>query len=85
MVIGKWDVWHGADVLHGFGSVLCVAKDLLEFKLLVVHDAYAVKLLLAEVVDSGVDPKPFIWTAKASDILAKVTRARAKLNKMQSV
>jgi hypothetical protein len=28
------------------------------------------------------DPKPFIWTAKASDILAKVTRARAKLNKM---
>jgi len=30
-------------------------------------------------------PKPFIWTAKASDILAKVTRARAKLNKMQSV
>ncbi|MFP3693647.1 IS630 family transposase, partial [Burkholderia sp. SIMBA_048] len=31
------------------------------------------------------DPKPFIWTAKASDTLAKVTRARAKLNKMQSV
>lgn len=31
------------------------------------------------------DPKPFIWTAKASDILAKVTRARAKLNRMQSV
>ena len=26
-------------------------------------------------------PKPFIWTAKASDILAKVTRARAVLNK----
>jgi transposase len=25
------------------------------------------------------DPKPFIWTAKASDILAKVTRARATL------
>jgi len=31
------------------------------------------------------DPKPFIWTAKANDILAKVTRAQAKLNKMQSV
>ena len=30
-------------------------------------------------------PKPFVWTAKASDILAKVTRARSKLNKMQSV
>ena len=24
-------------------------------------------------------PKPFIWTAKATDILAKVTRARKKL------
>lgn len=27
------------------------------------------------------NPKPFIWTAKAADILAKVTRARASLNK----
>jgi hypothetical protein len=26
------------------------------------------------------NPKPFIWTAKASDILAKVTRARAASN-----
>jgi transposase len=26
------------------------------------------------------EPKPFIWTAKASDILAKVARARKKLN-----
>ena len=30
-------------------------------------------------------PKPFIWTAKASDILAKVTRARAALNKITSI
>ena len=29
-------------------------------------------------------PKPFIWIAKASDILAKVTRARAALNKSTS-
>ena len=29
-------------------------------------------------------PKPFIWTAKATDILAKVTRARATLNKNTS-
>ena len=29
-------------------------------------------------------PKPFIWTAKASDILAKVTRARSSLNKNTS-
>jgi len=31
------------------------------------------------------NPKPFIWTAKASDILAKVTRARAALNKSTSI
>ena len=30
-------------------------------------------------------PKPFIWTAKASDILAKVTRPRATLNKNTSI
>jgi len=29
-------------------------------------------------------PKPFIWSAKATDILAKVTRARAALNKHTS-
>ena len=32
----------------------------------------------------NIKPKPFIWTAKASDILAKVTRARAILNKNTS-
>ncbi|MFN7141943.1 MAG: IS630 family transposase [Limisphaerales bacterium] len=30
------------------------------------------------------NPKPFIWTAKASDILEKVTRGRATLDNMQS-
>ena len=30
-------------------------------------------------------PKPFIWTARASDILAKVTRARVVLNKNTSI
>ena len=30
-------------------------------------------------------PKPFIWTAKADDILEKVKRARASLDKMASV
>jgi transposase len=29
------------------------------------------------------NPKPFIWTAKANDILEKVKRARASLNKLQ--
>ena len=28
------------------------------------------------------NPKPFIWTASASDILEKVTRARKKINKL---
>ena len=31
------------------------------------------------------DPKPFIWTAKANDILEKVKRARKALNNVQSV
>lgn len=30
------------------------------------------------------NPKPFIWTAKAKDILEKVTRARRKLDKLAS-
>jgi transposase len=30
------------------------------------------------------NPKPFIWTAKAADILEKVKRARATLNNRQS-
>jgi len=29
-------------------------------------------------------PKPFIWTAKASDILEKVKRGRATLHKIAS-
>ena len=29
-------------------------------------------------------PKPFVWTAKAADILEKVKRGRAKLLNMQS-
>ena len=30
------------------------------------------------------DPKPFIWMASARDILEKVIRAKAKLNKVQT-
>jgi hypothetical protein len=30
------------------------------------------------------NPKPFIWTAKAADILEKVKRARATLHNRQS-
>lgn len=45
---------------------------------------------LIEAIDQYIDhhniePKPFIWTAKASDILEKVKRARAKLTTLQSL
>jgi hypothetical protein len=36
----------------------------------------------AYVAEHNRAPKPFIWTAAASDILAKVTRGRATLLKM---
>ncbi len=31
------------------------------------------------VAQPNIDPKPFIWTTSATDILAKVTRAKAAL------
>jgi transposase len=37
------------------------------------------------IANHNTNPKPFIWTAKASDILEKVKRARAKLNTLQSL
>jgi transposase len=45
---------------------------------------------LVEAVENYIEkhnesPKPFIWTAKASDILAKVKRARQALHNVQSV
>jgi transposase len=45
---------------------------------------------LVEAVEGYIEkhnerPKPFIWTAKASDILAKVKRARSALHNVQSV
>jgi transposase len=38
----------------------------------------------AYIEDHNSDPKPFVWTAKAQDILEKVGRARAVLNKIAS-
>jgi hypothetical protein len=39
-------------------------------------------MAIGEYIDGhNQNPKPIIWTAKASDILGKVTRARATLNK----
>jgi transposase len=54
------------------------------------RDAFPnVKILIAAIEDyiakHNDEPKPFIWTAQASDILEKVTRARKRLHKLQSV
>jgi hypothetical protein len=37
------------------------------------------------IAGHNLKPKPFIWTAQANDILAKVTRARSALNKISSI
>lgn len=41
--------------------------------------ATLVQAITDYIDEHNLDPKPFIWTAKAGDILAKVTRARAAL------
>lgn len=38
----------------------------------------------AFVAAYNLSPSPFVWTAKAADILAKVSRARKKLNKLHA-
>ncbi|HEV7669096.1 MAG TPA: IS630 family transposase [Thermoanaerobaculia bacterium] len=40
--------------------------------------------ILSAIEQHNIEPKPFIWTAKASDILEKVTRARRSLDKVAS-
>jgi hypothetical protein len=63
-------------------------RDLTENRLRrgVFHSVLELIDALDEYVDRHNDnPKPFIWTAKATDILAKVLRARATLNTSPSV
>jgi transposase len=48
----------------------------------VFQDLEQLIMAIGEYIDGhNQKPKPIIWTAKASDILEKVTRARATLNK----
>jgi transposase len=48
----------------------------------VFQDLEQLIMAIGEYIDGhNQNPKPIIWTAKASDILEKVTRARATLNK----
>lgn len=52
----------------------------------VFRDLEELILAIGDYIDRhNENPKPFIWTARASDILEKVKRARRTLNKRQSV
>jgi transposase len=42
------------------------------------------KAIEAHIAAHNADPKPFVWTATASDVLEKVKRGRKKLHNMQS-
>jgi hypothetical protein len=47
----------------------------------VFHDVEELITSIGDYIDKhNVNPKPFIWTAKASDILEKVKRARKALD-----
>jgi transposase len=47
--------------------------------------AELIETITIYIAQHNTNPKPFIWTAKASDILEKVKRARASSNKFRSV
>jgi transposase len=46
--------------------------------------AQLIEAIRAYIDEHNSDPKPFVWTAKAQDILEKVRRARAVLDKIAS-
>jgi transposase len=51
----------------------------------VFHDVEELTTAIGDYIDRhNQNPKPFIWTAKASDILEKVKRAKRSLNNAQS-
>lgn len=51
----------------------------------VFHSVAELERAIYQYIDAhNEDPTPFIWTAKASDILEKVKRGRIKLNNLQS-
>ena len=52
----------------------------------VFRDVEELIMAIGDYIDRhNENPKPFIWTAKASDILEKVKRARRSLNNVRSV
>ena len=51
----------------------------------VLHSVAELITAILEYVDvNNKNPKPFIWTAKASDILQKVIRANRRLSSKQN-
>ena len=47
----------------------------------IFHDVEELIMAIGEYIDKHNDkPKPFVWTAKAADILEKVKRARKALD-----
>ena len=51
----------------------------------VFHDVEELIMEIGNYIDRhNQNPKPFIWTARAADILEKVKRARRTLNTRQS-
>ena len=62
-------------------------RDLTQHRLRrgVFHDAEELIMAIGEYIDKhNLSPKPFVWTAKASDILEKVKRARRTLDNRHS-
>ena len=58
-------------------------RDLTEQRLRrgIFRDVEELIMAIGEYIDKHNDnPKPFVWTAKASDVLEKVKRARAVLD-----
>jgi hypothetical protein len=43
-----------------------------------------IEAIRASIDEHNENPRPFVWTAKAEDILEKVRRARAVLDKIAS-
>jgi transposase len=46
--------------------------------------AQLIEAIRADIEEHNSNPRPFVWTAKAEDILEKVRRARAVLDKIAS-
>ena len=91
LVVQKWLAKHPRFNMHftptsasWLNMVERFFRDLTQHRLRrgVFHDVEQLIMAIGDYVDHhNKQPKPFIWTATASDILAKVARARKALDK----